>query len=168
MLIVVVSGGQTGVDQAAWRAAKRLGIRTGGWMPKGFLTEDGNRPELAGLYGAVEYWSASYPPRTFANARDSDCTIWVGPGDSSGFHCTKRCAGEAGRKFIHLQSMNPRFAEINARFLLGVNVLNVAGSRESKQPGIGAEAEEFLFALFSELIKTATQAEAADDATPQA
>ena len=34
MIDLVISGGQTGVDQAGWRAAKACGIRTGGWMPK--------------------------------------------------------------------------------------------------------------------------------------
>ena len=49
MIDRVISGGQTGADQAGWRAAKASGIPTGGWMPKGFLTEDGPRPEFAGL-----------------------------------------------------------------------------------------------------------------------
>jgi Circularly permutated YpsA SLOG family len=35
----VVSGGQTGADQAGWRAARAVGLATGGWMPYGFLTE---------------------------------------------------------------------------------------------------------------------------------
>jgi hypothetical protein len=53
MLDKTISGGQTGADQAAWRAAKAHAIATGGWMPKGFLTEDGPRPEFAELYGAL-------------------------------------------------------------------------------------------------------------------
>ena len=33
MISRVISGGQTGADQAGWRAAKRCGIATGGeWM----------------------------------------------------------------------------------------------------------------------------------------
>ena len=31
-----------------------FGVPTGGWMPKGFLTEDGPRPEFAEQYGAAE------------------------------------------------------------------------------------------------------------------
>ncbi|HJT77421.1 MAG TPA: putative molybdenum carrier protein, partial [Gemmataceae bacterium] len=38
MLERVISGGQTGADQAGLAAAKACGIPTGGWMPKGFLT----------------------------------------------------------------------------------------------------------------------------------
>jgi hypothetical protein len=38
MIERVISGGQTGADQAGWRAARAAGIPTGGFMPKGFLT----------------------------------------------------------------------------------------------------------------------------------
>jgi hypothetical protein len=38
-------------------------------MPRGYLTEDGPRPEFAELYGAAETSSASYPPRTRMNAQ---------------------------------------------------------------------------------------------------
>ena len=41
MLERVITRGQTGADQAAWRAAKAFGISTGGAMPLGFLTETG-------------------------------------------------------------------------------------------------------------------------------
>jgi hypothetical protein len=35
MLEKIISGGQTGADQAAWRVAKAYGVTTGGWMPNG-------------------------------------------------------------------------------------------------------------------------------------
>jgi hypothetical protein len=82
MLDRIVSGGQTGADQAGWRAAKAAGIPTGGWMPLGFLTEDGPRPEFAGLYGAEECPTADYPARTRRNVIDSSATIWFGTLDS--------------------------------------------------------------------------------------
>jgi hypothetical protein len=71
----VVSGGQTVADQAGWRAAKVPGIATGGWMPEGFLTEAGSRPEFAEMYGAVELAGGGYAERTRANVRDSDATV---------------------------------------------------------------------------------------------
>jgi hypothetical protein len=86
----VVSGGQTGVDQGGWRAAKRFDLPTGGWMPKGFLTEPPTghgtepHPEFAELYGADELPTASFPTRTFANARDSAATSWFGATDTPG------------------------------------------------------------------------------------
>ena len=37
MLEKIISGGQTGADQAALDAAIKLGIPHGGWIPKGRL-----------------------------------------------------------------------------------------------------------------------------------
>jgi hypothetical protein len=47
----IISGGQTGVDRGALKAAKAAGLETGGWMPRGWLSEDGPHPEFAELYG---------------------------------------------------------------------------------------------------------------------
>ncbi len=45
MLTKIISGGQTGADQAALDAAIELGIPHGGWIPKERLTEAGPLPE---------------------------------------------------------------------------------------------------------------------------
>ena len=45
MIKKVISGGQTGADQAALDIAIKLDIPHGGWIPKGRLTEDGPLPE---------------------------------------------------------------------------------------------------------------------------
>jgi hypothetical protein len=58
MIERVISGGQTGADQAGWRAARAYGIPTGGWMPLGFLTETGPRPEFTELDGATQLETA--------------------------------------------------------------------------------------------------------------
>src|SRR4051812_1899239 len=88
MLDRVISGGQTGADQAGWRAARRFGLPTGGWMPKGFLTEDGPCPGFKASYGAAEMPTASDPARTYANVRDSDATVWFGTRSSPGARAT--------------------------------------------------------------------------------
>jgi ribosomal protein L33 len=41
MLKKIISGGQTGADQAALDVAINLGIPHGGWIPKGRKTEKG-------------------------------------------------------------------------------------------------------------------------------
>ena len=86
MLERVITGGQTGADQAAWRAARAAGLATGGWMPGGFRTEDGFHPEFGALYGASEHPSDSWDDRTVANVDDSDGTlVFVGlPADLAG------------------------------------------------------------------------------------
>lgn len=41
MIELVLSGGQTGADLGGLRAARACGIPTGGWAPRGWLTEVG-------------------------------------------------------------------------------------------------------------------------------
>jgi hypothetical protein len=61
MLRKVISGGQTGVDQAFLRAAWRACLETGGTAPKGWRTDKGPNPGLA-QYGLKEHWfSNAYP-----------------------------------------------------------------------------------------------------------
>ena len=59
----VVSGGQTGADQAGPRVARVCGVRTGGWGPRGWLTEDGPTPWLAD-YGLISREGPNCPART--------------------------------------------------------------------------------------------------------
>jgi Circularly permutated YpsA SLOG family len=71
MLEKIISGGRTGANQAGWRVAPAFGIPTGGWMPHGFLTEDGPRPEFANLYAAVEMRTDDDPIRIRRNAAEA-------------------------------------------------------------------------------------------------
>lgn len=74
-LVTIVSGGQTGADRAGLRAAREMGLRTGGWMPKGFRTEEGADPETAQKYGLQEMPTTGYKERTMANANMGDATV---------------------------------------------------------------------------------------------
>jgi hypothetical protein len=53
MIELVITGGHTGADQAGLRAARACGIPTGGWVPRGWLTEAGPAPWLAD-WGLIE------------------------------------------------------------------------------------------------------------------
>ena len=77
MIERVISGGQTGADQAGLAVAKRLGVPTGGYLPKGWLTEAGPRPDLGATYGLEEAETAAYPERTERNVLASDGTVRV-------------------------------------------------------------------------------------------
>lgn len=151
-IIKVISGGQTGVDQAAWRAAKACGIETGGWMPKGFLTEDGPRPEFKKLYGAEEWINDSYPERTRLNVNLADVTLWVGRSWSPGCVCTKKAAKFFRKPFI-AAPVDEIFGAKNLEFLAEFErlTLNVAGHRESRHPGIGGRTEGYLKFIIEEL-----------------
>lgn len=149
MLEVVISGGQTGADLAGWRTARRFNLDTGGWMPRGFKTEDGSHPEYAALYGAKEHHSPEYPPRTRANVLEADLTIWFGTGDSRGFGRTMNSCRQASKPMIVVAAgkSTPRQIadELTNR---GIVVLNVAGNRKSSNPGIGDRVEWFLTHVF--------------------
>src|SRR3954469_10970644 len=107
MLELVTTGGQTGADQAGWRAAKRLGLATGGWMPMGFRTEgrpddeglpgpDESHPEFAEMYGARAHESLEYRLRTRANLEEADALAWFGDPLSRGGRLTIPLAGIVG------------------------------------------------------------------------
>ena len=74
MIKKIISGGQTGADRAALDVAIKLGIRHGGWIPKGRKTEDG---PLSDKYQLQEMPTASYPARTEQNVIDSDGTLII-------------------------------------------------------------------------------------------
>jgi hypothetical protein len=141
----IISGGQSGADLGALLAGEALGTATGGAMPKGFRTEAGPRPSYAERFGMHETSSSSYRSRTLQNVIESDATvIFGGPLLAGGSLLTKRLCDRLGRPCIVLDfpatnDQRKRFAEWLASH--PIQVLNVAGNRESRSPGI----EEFVF-----------------------
>ena len=154
-LVKVISGGQTGADRAALKAAKSKGIPTGGCMPRGFLAHDGEHPEFASLYGMHQSGSPEYPPRTEENVRVADATIR--------FATNFNTRGEKlTEKMIHRHRKHGLSVDLEknylrpkdvARWLVenNVRVLNVAGNSEKRSPGIEARVEAFLLEVFSVL-----------------
>jgi hypothetical protein len=155
----VITGGQTGADQAGWRAAKAAGIATGGWMPKGFLTEtpDGkgveSHPEFADLYGAVEHSSPSYPPRTEANVCMARAVAWFGDVRTPGAKLTLGLARvQRYPTFTHSLTTDDPGHLIDWFLRWDIRILMVAGNRESSAPGIGAWVETYLADVFRLLL----------------
>jgi hypothetical protein len=153
----VISGGQTGVDQAAWRSARLLGLQTGGAMPREFQTEEGPRPDLAAQFGAKALESEVLEDRTRANVAGSDATlilVGVGNGIDRGTKATLELCRALGKphRLVTLSTGNDvptTVADILAWLEREhVAVLNVAGPRESWEPGIAARAEALLERVF--------------------
>ena len=145
----IVSGGQTGVDRAALDVALELGISCGGWCPKGRLAEDS---PIAPRYPLVETPSAEYWQRTERNVRDSDGTLVLTRGmPTEGTAYTIDIASKTGKPCLVLDLNGAPDASAVRRWAgaQDIRVLNVAGPRESKRPGIYAEASEFLRKAFS-------------------
>ena len=147
----VVSGGQTGVDRAALDVALELGLPCGGWCPQGRLAEDGPIPER---YPLRETRTTRYARRTLWNVRDSDATLILAHAPlSGGTAYTERCAHELGRPCLVVSPDSCDAATVGrVRAWLVANeveVLNVAGPRESGAPGIHDRAAAFLCALLA-------------------
>ena len=125
----VISGGQTGVDQAGLQAASELGIATGGTAPQGYRTERGPNPELKN-FGLEESVSSDYLSRTEQNVVDSDATVYFAADkNSAGLRATERFAKQYKRPI----TINPTIPQLKAFIKkYNVKVLNVAGNRESK------------------------------------
>jgi hypothetical protein len=81
--LMIVSGGQSGVDRAALEVAVEKGIDYGGWYPKGGWAEDMIQPPgvMTAFPSLRETPSADPAQRTEWNVRDSDITlilVWHG------------------------------------------------------------------------------------------
>ena len=63
MLKKIISGGQTGADKAGLEAALVMKYKTGGFCPKGYLTESGNDISLKKL-GLKQVRTPRYEERT--------------------------------------------------------------------------------------------------------
>jgi hypothetical protein len=141
MIEKLVSGGQTGADRAALDVAIRHGFSHGGWCPKGRIALDG---VLGGQYQLRETPSADYLQRTEWNVRDTDATVvfTFAATVTGGSRKTLTFARVHRKPSLHLPLRQVRDYEDPAvqlqRFVkqYRIRVLNVAGSRESKEPGL--------------------------------
>lgn len=151
MIELAICGFQSGADQAGARSAKAHGIQTGGWMPRGWLTEDGPRPDFATLYNAWEHPSPLYPPRTYANVRDSTITLLFGNDSSHGSRLTIKACREIGRPIYQIANRSHFFTPTTMAEMYEAKVWNIAGNRESASPGIGAWVESWLDVVFRQV-----------------
>ena len=148
MIEKVISGGQTGVDRAALDVALEIGIPCGGWCPKGRRAEDG---AIRSRYPLMETPSPEYAERTEWNVRDSDGTLvltWGIPRQGTAF--TIDIARRLGKPCLIIDLLNPpHWPAVKEWFEKNsLNVLNIAGPRESKVPEIYDHAFEFLEKFF--------------------
>ncbi len=138
----IVSGGQTGADRGALEAALELRFDYGGWIPKGRKAEDGIVP-LA-FDRLQEHPSPEYQHRTYANVRDSDGTVIIARQPlAGGSKSTLRvvheqekpvCVFRASQAIHSPEGLVPMLRKWIAHHK--IETLNVAGSRESRVPGL--------------------------------
>lgn len=149
----MVSGGQTGADRAALDVAISLGLPYGGWYPAGGWAEDlPTPPGLLARYPALrEAPAGPRSTRTRWNVRDSDATLVLvlrSAARSHGTRLTVDVAAALGRPVLVAVATD---VEAVRAWLdpLGACVLNVAGPRESEDPGLYDAAYRTLRAALS-------------------
>ncbi|MGN0852217.1 MAG: putative molybdenum carrier protein [Kiritimatiellia bacterium] len=151
----IVSGGQTGVDRGALEAALKLGFPYGGMVPNGRKAEDGIVPlKFAGM---TESDSDDYRVRTRWNAEHSDATLILAfsPALEGGTLRTRQYCMNARKPFFVDNPAAPATAKGVLKVAEWLDkvcrknggkplVLNVAGPRESKSPGIAQATEAYV------------------------
>lgn len=148
---IIISGGQAGADRAGLDFAIAHGLPHGGWCPKERRAEDG---PLDARYQMRETESKGYRQRTKRNVADSDATLIFNMGDlSDGSLTTLRFAERAGKptQVVALDATELAGEIERVRGWLTTNrfpVLNIAGPRESKRPGIYRQTLAFLEACW--------------------
>lgn len=154
----IVSGGQTGVDRAALDVAIYLDIPHGGWCPLGRRSENGKIPDI---YQLRETSERRYTVRTEKNVVDSDGTLILYRKQmAGGTELTYRLVRKHKRPCLAIdldeavdetaKGQSDRYRAFSDWVIdFNVNVLNVAGPRESTSQGVGRLAEAFLVKALS-------------------
>ena len=153
----IVSGGQTGVDRGALGAALDFGFPYGGYIPKGRRSEDGIVPlEFSAM---TEDTRKDYLHRTELNVINSDATLILSRVRelTGGTKRTVEFCEKHGKPYWIDNPEHPSETDrgleliywIEAEFGERRIVLNVAGPRESKEPGIQESTKAFVARMLS-------------------
>ena len=158
--MILLSGGQSGVDRAVLDVALARGFDYGGWCPKGGWAEDfPDPPGVLAKYPKLKATPLSDPAqRTEWNVRDADaCLIIIDSGGldvSRGSTLAREQAHHYRRPLFVADLAAPDIANDAALWLhvqqarRGHDLkLAIGGPRESEAPGIYARAARFIEAL---------------------
>jgi hypothetical protein len=147
MVRKIKSGGQTGADRAGLDFAIHAGLEHGGYVPRGRKAEDGR---IDDRYNLIELSTSSYPARTRRNIEKSDGTVIFSleRALSGGTRLTLELANKLGKPVLRIydtrkeRGSNPDSLCLEIQALSDfvcsnkIEILNVAGPRESKEPGV--------------------------------
>jgi len=155
MLFKIISGGQTGADQAGLEAGKICGFETGGTAPKNFKTLSGPNYDLRDVYNLDESEFSNYANRTSDNVKNSDGTIRLAYDfGTRGEKCTLNAIKKYSVPYFDIELNNPVDPTVTARWIIGHNIktLNIAGNaNRGNTTQIYDEVLEYLIKVFNEV-----------------
>lgn len=165
MIKKIISGGQTGVDQAALDAVIELEIPYGGKCPKGRIDENGSIPDrfknLEEINGEFKTEKDNYDARTKKNIEESDGTLIIAPSFplpekiKDGTLVTIKEVRKTNKPHLLIDLSKTR--ESNSLLIINwvkkydIVCLNIAGPRESNAKGIHKACFDLLKATLFEL-----------------
>ncbi|PLX14223.1 MAG: hypothetical protein C0597_10360 [Marinilabiliales bacterium] len=145
----IISGGQTGVDQGALDFALDQNLKCGGYCPKGRKSEKGTIPYR---YPVTEIESEEYFERTKRNIVESDGTLILKDKIEirNGVLDTVNLCKQLSKpyKIVNIDTSEQNKEVMNWIFELDIQILNIAGNRESVNPDIRRKVYLFLINLF--------------------
>lgn len=137
------------MDRAGLDAAMKVGVACGGWCPSGRCAED---EVISKRYPLRETPFSNYEQRTEWNVRDSDGTLILYQRPLvGGSLITKKYAGKLHKPvlLVELSASDTVSTILDWLQRNKIDVLNVAGPRESHHPGIYKNAYDVLIRVFS-------------------
>lgn len=168
-MIKIISGAQTGADVAGLWAAKLFGIPTSGYAPNGFLTLDGNHPEMAVTFDIKEHQKSGYRDRTIDNLKSSNSTIVCSEKMSAGTRLTINQCAKAHKVYwlfqldpsnmdetLNLHFNSDKFRKLVNSIRISIDMgipytLNVAGNSTKNSQRIFEFTFKMCCRLFTEL-----------------
>ena len=154
----VIAGGQTGVDQAALRAARDCGLEIGGWCPPGRESEAGVIPAEFPLQETEQERSNDAPDvprsqRTEWNVRDADGVLVIGSAsleeggrEDAGTKWAMECAARYEKPLLSCDVEDHDVPGKIRQWLMEfrIETLSVGGPSEGTSPGIGRKTYALL------------------------
>jgi hypothetical protein len=146
----IVSGGQSGADNAGLDYAIMHDMPHGGWCPRGRMTEDGRIDDEYEL----QETGGTHLLHIELNVRDSDATLIFtnknmldGPSKRIAVFCNLR-----SKPYKHVHPGITKNEIVNFLKLHNVKTLNVTGQRECYAPGLSQFVLETLEQVFEGIV----------------